>query len=290
MDLSSQKIDELIINFSNLQKKNTISEKNLSLFDKSSKTDLLYLSFIDSKDQHYITFLNYIVKNLKPKNIVELGNREGLSTLSLYDAAKNVGADFYSIDIEKDQRYCPPHMFKDSQMHFIFGDVCSYNVINQLPKKIDILFTDTLHYDFQLRDEWEIYQHLLADNALIVIDDININDKRKLFDEVNFEKRDLTDLCHANGFGLFLFKRTNSSTEEQKEKLLHVAVMEVWERKYNALFAVLKKNKNDQLLTKIKKILKKIKPFYLLYTKIFNLANLKLNKGRKIIYGNSIRM
>lgn len=289
MELTKKNIDLLIKNFSLLKQKNTIAQKNLTKFDGKNKTDALYLSFINSENQHYITFLNYIVKQIKPKNIVELGNREGLSTIALYDAAKEVGSDFYSIDIEEDQRYCPPQMFNDSQMHFLFGDVCSLEIINKLPKSIDLLFTDTLHFDFQLRDEWEIYQHLLSDKALVAIDDINIHDKRKLFDELNFEKWDLTELCHANGWGLFLFIRKEAISQEEQEKRISTAIIQVWERKYEALFKHVESTKEKQLLSKLKKILKKVKPAYYMYTYIFNILNLKINQGKVMTYSRSIR-
>lgn len=289
MELTKKNIDTLIENFSLLKEKNTIAQKNLTKFDDKIKTDALYLSFINSKDQHYLTFLNYLVKQVKPKNIVELGNREGLSTIALYDAAKETGSDFYSIDIEKDQRYCPLYMFSDNQMHFLFGDVCSFEIIKQLPKSVDLLFTDTLHFDFQLRDEWEIYQHILSDTALVAIDDINIHDKRKLFDEVPFSKWDLTELCHANGWGLFLFIRKENIYKEEQERKINTAIIQVWERKYESLFKYVESTKEKEIFSRIKKMLKKIKPAYYAYTYIFNTLNLKINRGKIMTYSRSIR-
>ena len=141
MQISKDTIDNLIRVFTHQHSENQIEKNNLANFKSGNKTDNLYLSFINSKSERYLAFLNFIIKELKLRNIVELGNREGLSTVAIYDAIKKTGSDFYSIDIEKDQRYCPKHMFSDKQMHFIFGDVCSYDVINKLPRKIDFLFT-----------------------------------------------------------------------------------------------------------------------------------------------------
>jgi predicted O-methyltransferase YrrM len=291
MHLDKEKVDNLINEFSLLSSKNLIDKKNLSKFNLTKKEDQMYLSFIQSSDQYYINFLNFLITKTKPVNIVELGSREGLSTLSMYDAAKKIGASFYSIDIEKDQRYCPQHMFSDKQMHFLFGDVCSLSIIKQLPKNIDILFTDTLHFDFQLRDEWEIYQHLLSDIAIIAIDDINVNDKRKLFDEVPFSKWDLTELCHANGWGLFLFERKVQQTEEEQEHELLKSVISVWERKYETLFKRLESVENNQILRRIKNFFKKIKPLYMLYTKTYNYVYHKFGKNKKIRYfSESVRL
>ena len=159
---------------------------------------------------------------------------------------------FYSIDIVKDLRYCPEHMFNDPSMHFLFGDVCSYKIINQLPQQIDFLFTDTMHFYFQLRDEWDVYQHLLSDTALVAIDDINIHDKRKLFDEVNYTKWDLTELCHANGWGLFLFQRKNPVDTLMQKSAVNEALIHIWERKYESLFDQVKSNREQSLPFKIK--------------------------------------
>lgn len=288
MQINKEGVDNLIREFRSTVNKNTIDKKNLTKFNKSNKEDLLYLSFIESESQHYITFLNFIIKRLKPTNIVELGNREGLSTVSIYDAIKKAGGDFYSIDIEKDLRYCPKHMFQDAQMHFLFGDVCSLAVLQKLPRKIDLLFTDTLHFDFQLRDEWEIYQHLLSDTALVAIDDININDKRKIFDEVPFAKWDLTELCHANGWGLFLFERKVGMSETTQKEELYKAIIRVWERKYESLFIQTSISDSKRFSVKIKNLLKKTTPVYKLYTYLYNNFNSKFRK--RIVYSGSVRL
>jgi predicted O-methyltransferase YrrM len=290
MQINKEIVDNLIYEFTLSENKNTIEQKHLSKFIIGSKKDDLYLSIINSKDEHYITFLNFIIKKLKPKNIVELGNREGLSTLAMYDATKKVDADFFSIDIEKDLRYCPDHMFSDPKMHFLFGDVCSLDIIKQIPKNIDILFTDTLHFDFQVRDEWEIYQHLLSDKALVAIDDININDKRKLFDKVQYPKWDLTELCHHNGWGLFLFERNETVTNEQTNMRLYESISTVWERKYESLFKIFNAAQNKKVLPTLKNLVKKIKPAYKAYTYLYNNLNKKFNKANTMNYSGSTRL
>lgn len=290
MQINKEIVDSLIHEFSSIKSKNTIDKKNLSKFKMDNKEDLLYMSFIESKDQHYITFLNFLIKKLKPSNIVELGNREGLSTISIYDASQKINSNFYSIDIEKDLRYCPEHMYNDPKMHFLFGDVCSLEIIKRLPRKIDFFFTDTLHFDFQLRDEWEIYQHLLSDKALIAIDDININDKRKLFDEVHFAKWDLTELCHSNGWGLFLFERVSAISEVDQQKEIYESIIRVWERKYESLFDKIEAAERRRLSRQVKDVLKKTKFLYNIYTYIYNEVSLRLNKNKKLTYSSSVRL
>lgn len=289
MQINKKIVDGLIKEFSLLKEKNCIDKKNLSKFDLQKKEDLLYFSFIDNKNQHYVTFLHFLIRKLNPDNVVELGNREGVSTLAMYDAIKKTGSSFYSIDIEKDQRYCPEHMFHDKQMRFLFGDVCSLDIIKKLPKNIDILFTDTIHFDFQVRDEWEIYQHLLSDLALVAIDDINIHDKRKLFDEVQFSKWDLTELCHASGWGLFLFERKIPIEESVQSQRILEAIIRVWERKYSSLYQKMLEDKGNGFFGKIKYYAKKIKILYYVYTLIFNTLYYLRNKNKKVSYSNNVR-
>lgn len=201
-----------------------------------SEEDRLFLSYVNGVGGGYVKFLYLLVKELGLKKAVELGNREGLSTLSIYGGLPADGK-FITIDLVKDQRYCPEAMFKDQRVEFVFGDVCDLSIFkNGVPLDIDFLFTDTIHFDFQLRDEFEIYQHLLADRALIAIDDINLNDKRKLFDELPFAKWDLTELCHVSGWGLILFERKEKLTAEERLLAAHRAAAKIWQRKYSEVF------------------------------------------------------
>lgn len=245
-------IDDLKLQISN----HKIHASNLEKFTKS-KADQEFLSYVNGHGGGYIKFLSLLVKKFDFKNIVELGNREGLSTLAIYDGMPS-DSHFITIDIEKDQRYCPDAMFNDRRIKFIFGDVSNLSIFkNNIPMDIDFLFTDTIHHDFQLRDEWNIYQNLLADKALVAIDDININDKRKLFDEIDYLKWDLTNICHDSGWGLFLFERKAPLTREEKILSAYQASASIWYRKYNEVNNILDKHNSKKLIFKIKKFVHK---------------------------------
>lgn len=233
----------------------------LGKFSQSSE-DQEFLSYANGVGGNYPKFLSLLIQQLQLKNIVELGNREGVSTLCIYDGLLEDGK-FVSIDIERDQRYCPDSMFHDKRVQFVFGDVCDLSVFKEkIPTDIDLLFSDTIHYDFQLRDEWAIYQYLLADRALVAIDDININDKRSLFDELPYSKWDLTELCHVSGWGLFLFERHESMTLDERILAAYKASSIIWKRKYDELHAIAKKKEAKAIGPRIKKSVKQIKPVY----------------------------
>jgi hypothetical protein len=236
--LSKELINKTIAQIGNELSGYKIKKENLNKL-ADQPLDKFFLGIIENGQSDYIKFLPLLIKKLGIKKIVELGNREGVSTAFIYDALLN-DAEFITIDLEKDQRYCPDPMFTDKRVKFIFGDVCDLSIFkNQLPLDTELIFSDTIHYDFQIRDEFAIYQYLLADKALFAIDDINLNDKRKFFDEISYTKWDLTKLCHASGWGLFLYERKEKLTREDRILKAYQAMAAVWKRKNDENEAIL---------------------------------------------------
>lgn len=284
MEIRKETIEAIIKSFNTEKDSFLVRKELLTKFNQADKEHVACLSYMKGVGGYYIPFLKYLTEKLKLENIVELGNQTGMSTVALYDAVKeNPASHLYTIDIEKDQRFCPDEMFTSPQVDFIYGDVCSYTTLEKLPKKIDLLFTDTLHYDYQLQDEFEIYQHLLADTALIAIDDIRSNDKGKLFDDLKFSKWDLTELCHGSGWGLILFERKNIISADEQTQALRTSVMKVWERKYYRLEKIIQE-KDNTLWKQVKNLLKKIHPVYKLYTRTFNYLHHKFFKKKVLFY------
>jgi hypothetical protein len=70
-----------------------------------------------------------------------------------------------------------------------------------------LIFFDTIHTYDQVKKEFDLYKDKLKDGAIILIDDIKINDKGVFFNEWEGEKYDLTDWCHISGFGLLIYKK-----------------------------------------------------------------------------------
>lgn len=250
-------------------KNSTISERSLVKFTDSPE-DRLFHSFIDGVSGYYLKALPLIINKLGLKNIVELGNREGLSTLCIWDKLQNE-ATLTTIDILKDQRFCPPGMFTDPRVHFVFGDVCDLSIFKEnIPFDIDFLFTDTIHYNFQVSDEFEVYQYLLADKALVAIDDIHINDKGKFFERIGFVKWDLTKLYHQSGWGLFLYERKEKMSKEERILNAYRASTAIWKRKYEESSAHVDQLNQYNPVIFMKNTIKKIPPLYKGLTMIYN--------------------
>ena len=209
-----------------------VPEQLLVRFSNSG-TDRMYRDYLTSNESGYLRFLPMLIQQLELKSIVELGNREGMSTLCLFSTLAADGR-LVTVDIVRDQRFCPEHMFSDSRVRFVQGDVADLAIYgNEVPIEIELLFSDTIHFDRQLRDELAIYGPLLADRALVAIDDINLNDKRKWFDEVPYPKWDLTTLCHGSGFGLTLFERKEPISKEVRLAQAYAASAQVWKRRHD---------------------------------------------------------
>lgn len=252
-----------------------IKDVNLLKFT-NSEIDKEFSSYLNGVGGNYMKFVPLLIEELGLKNIVELGNREGLSTLAIYDNLP-IDATFITIDIEKDRRYCPDIMFRDKRVKFIFGDVCDLEIFNSLesgvPLNIDFLFSDTIHFDCQLRDEWNIYKYLLADNALVAIDDINLNDKRKLFDELKYDKWDLTEFCHISGWGLFHFQRKEQLSDAERLRKAYQESAKIWHRKYDECKIVLDKIEEKKLINKLKKFIRRHRYFVRIIIRIKKLLN-----------------
>lgn len=198
-----------------------------------AEKDETVMPFVRGQGGYNYQFFALFTRYFQPKNILELGNLYGVSTVMIFSELA-LEAKLTTVDIVKDQRHVPPEIYEDSRVKFIYGDVLDLNIFGQnTPTGIDWLFTDTVHFYQQVKDEYDVYEHLLADGAFILVDDINLSNKRKLFDELPFEKWDLTEWCHHNGFGLLRYKKTVHFSDPKTEAALRSA--RIGFRKYYAL-------------------------------------------------------
>jgi len=195
----------------------------------------------------YYHWLALLVRFMQPKCVLELGSRHGISTVMLYSELPSDG-HLISVDIDQDQRFVPDEMWRDPRMQFVYGDCLDLNIYRGfIPTNIDIFWTDTVHYYEQVRDEFDIYEPLLSDDSLIIVDDINLNDKRSFFDELPYEKYDLTQLCHSSGFGVIHYSRKEKNKNNQEMRQIQAALRSaaIWKRKQQLLVDRTGKSRND---------------------------------------------
>ena len=144
--------------------------------------------------------------------IVELGNREGLGILSIYDALKE-NQTFYTLDIIHDIRFINDKINNDSRVYILndFDSLDEGRVDSTFEKKsISMIFMDTIHTYEQLVEEYRIWGPYLKDNCVVVVDDIRPSmpgrTKWKWHQEVDIaNKYDVTEWAHNDtGFGVYL--------------------------------------------------------------------------------------
>jgi predicted O-methyltransferase YrrM len=256
MDLNQAELNAKIEELKKAAPSYQFKEANLAKFG-TSEDQQVHLGYVrDGVGGFYPKFLAAMVKEFQFKNIVELGNEKGFSTLAMYDALPE-DSSFITIDLLKDQRYCPDAMFTDPRVKFIFGDVSDLSIFKgHLPMDIDLLFTDTIHFNFQISDEFEIYQHLLADKAIVAIDDINLNDKRLFFDRMPYAKWDLTEVCHVSGWGLFLYERKEKLSIEERTLKAFQASAKIWYRKFLELETAKNEREERMVMNRLKKFVR----------------------------------
>lgn len=172
-----------------------------------------FRAYLDGQDgSRYYQWLALAVEEHKPKVILELGTNRGASAIAMW-SKKPSHSSLITVDIQNCEPFFPNEM-KDSSFFFRFiGDdldpeaTYGRQYFAGEMDKVDFLFIDTDHHAEHFRKEWAIYRDWLVDGAIVAIDDINVNDMRKAWDELDYEKMDISQDCHYSGFGFMRFAK-----------------------------------------------------------------------------------
>ena len=172
-----------------------------------------FSGYLFNKDGNhgYFSLLHNLTSNINGI-IVELGNREGLGILSIYDALQP-DSEFYTLDIVNDNRFVTDKIKNDSRVH-ILNDFDSLNVDRVKrtfdEKSISLIFLDTIHTYEQVLEEFKLWEPYMKDDCVICIDDIRPSmpgrTKWRFHKELNYaNKYDVTEWAHNDtGFGVYL--------------------------------------------------------------------------------------
>ena len=194
----------------NFESWNNIFLKN---FDLKNSFDIEQYNYL-ANEPHY-KYLNESVKKYKPKLILELGTRHGLSAIAFCNNNRK-NCKIISVDWFKQKNFADKAILKKfPNLSFINGNCLDISIFKEIPMNIDILLLDTEHTFNQVNKEFEIYKYLLSDKALVVVDDLNLNDKYKFFTNFKGTKKNIKRL-HGNGFGLFIYERKNKLTKNER--------------------------------------------------------------------------
>ena len=177
------------------------------------RNDNVYNVFIFNKDGNhgYFSLLHNLTSNIEG-TIVELGNREGLGILSIYDAlSKN--SELYTLDIVDDVRFINDKIKSDSRVHILndFNSLDADRIEKTFEKKsISMIFLDTIHTYEQVLEEFKLWEPYMKDDCVMLIDDIRPSmtgrTKWRFHTELDYTyKYDVTEWAHNDtGYGVYL--------------------------------------------------------------------------------------
>ena len=205
----------------NLTLKDIISSTESSPYIKWNDESLLelikdnnvYNVFMFNKDGNhgYFSLLHNLTSNIDG-TIVELGNREGLGILSIYDALSE-NSELYTLDIVDDVRFINDKIKSDSRVHILndFNSLDSDRIEKTFEKKsISMIFLDTIHTYEQVTQEFKLWEPYMKDDCVMCIDDIRDympgRTKWRFHEELDYtHKYDVTEWAHNDtGFGVYL--------------------------------------------------------------------------------------
>ena len=177
------------------------------------RDDNVYNVFIFNKDGNhgYFSLLHNLTSNIEG-TIVELGNREGLGILSIYDALDE-NSELYTLDIVDDVRFINDKIKSDSRVHILidFNSLDSDRIEKTFKKKsISMIFLDTIHTYEQVLEEFKLWEPYMKDDCVMLIDDIRDympgRTKWRFHTELDYTyKYDVTEWAHNDtGYGVYL--------------------------------------------------------------------------------------
>ena len=177
------------------------------------RNDNVYNVFIFNKDGNhgYFSLLHNLTSNIEG-TIVELGNREGLGILSIYDALSE-NSELYTLDIVDDVRFINDKIKSDSRVHILndFNSLDADRIEKTFEKKsISMIFLDTIHTYEQVLEEFKLWEPYMKDDCVMLIDDIRPcmpgRTKWRFHTELDYTyKYDVTEWAHNDtGYGVYL--------------------------------------------------------------------------------------
>ena len=177
------------------------------------RNDNVYNVFMFNKDGNhgYFSLLHNLTSNIEG-TIVELGNREGLGILSIYDALSN-NSELYTLDIVDDVRFINDKIKSDSRVHILndFNSLDVDRIKKTFEKKsISMIFLDTIHTYEQVTQEFKLWEPYMKDDCVMLIDDIRDympgRTKWRFHTELDYTyKYDVTEWAHNDtGYGVYL--------------------------------------------------------------------------------------
>lgn len=175
----------------------SVAKNEIDQMYERGKRDVL-----DKQDWGYYQFLPCLIQETKPKQIVELGGAMGVAALMMLSSLP-LKSKLYSITLEEGGLEFS--YIKKEYPNFvpIVGNDLDMTVWPQNLdlKKTDIWFFDSLHTTEQLTKELELYSPYFKKGAILLFDDIKMDEIWPVWLDLPYEKLDAS-ILHFTGFGI----------------------------------------------------------------------------------------
>jgi len=158
----------------------------------------------------YYRYLAALMKAVKPKQVVEMGSAGGASALMMISTLPDKSM-LYAITLKEDEGEFRFINKNYPNLTLITGDT---RELKSWPKKCklkktDVWFIDTMHTEEHLTLELNLYEPFFKQGAIILLDDIRLNDSMvRLWNKIWYSKLSLPDL-HWSGFGMAVVDKPN---------------------------------------------------------------------------------
>jgi predicted O-methyltransferase YrrM len=137
--------------------------KNIESFIKKATTGT------DDSDRHFITLYSIALAS-KAKIIIELGVRDGGTTLPLLTAANTNGGMVHSVDLNATS-FIPSSDLK-SNWSFYQQDAIDFLENWDISKEVGIVYMDDWHSYAHVKRELELLDKIVSPNTVILIHDL----------------------------------------------------------------------------------------------------------------------
>lgn len=139
---------------------------------------------------------------VKPKQVVELGGAMGVWSICVLQNLPPE-SQLYSITLAEHGLEFSYVVDTYYNFHPIIGDDLDLNNFKGVDlDRTDVFYFDSLHTNEQLTKELELYRPFFKKGALLLFDDIRMDELLPVWNALPYEKLELTDPCHFTGWGV----------------------------------------------------------------------------------------
>lgn len=163
-----------------------------------------YEAYKTNTGHTYYLYLARLVREIAPRRIVELGTDIGRAAAFMMTQLP-ARSELITVEIGSQIRTDLAACQGDPRLKIVTGSSTDPRVYEPLTD-IDLLFIDTDHLYEQISAEWRAYRGRLSKGAVVVFDDIHLNEGMERFwSELPEPKIDAGKDVHFSGWGLVSF-------------------------------------------------------------------------------------